>query len=371
MHIADVTMFYTPSSGGVRTYLEAKRLWLSGREAHTLVVPGARRQRTEAVQTVPAAPIPFGHGYRFPLRTDGWVESLVALRPDLIEVGDPYVTAWAALDAGRRLGVPVVGFYHSDLPRLIGSRIGRWSEPRVEAYVRGLYRRFDLVLAPSRVMVEKLRGLGIGHVELQPLGVDSVHFSPGRRDPALKRELGLDAGTPLLVFAGRASREKHIPLLLEAMERLGRGYHLLLVGPGMPRSVPGNVTVVSEYANRERTARYLASSDGLIHAGDSETFGLVVLEAMASGIPVIGTRAGAVAEHVVPGTGLLVEPGNAAALAEAARALFANGHRGMGRLARRRVEEHYTWDRVLERLLDRYRELTGQPAPVTLERQIA
>lgn len=74
-----------------------------------------------------APPIPFGNGYRFPLRRGGWVSTLLALQPDVIEAGDPYITAWAALDAGRKLDVPVLGFYHSDLPRLITNRLGEWS----------------------------------------------------------------------------------------------------------------------------------------------------------------------------------------------------------------------------------------------------
>lgn len=365
MHIADVTMFYTPVSGGVRTYLEAKRRWLSGRVHHSLIVPDSRRFDRGVIHGVPALPIPFGHGYRFPLRKRGWVDTLLQLRPDLIEAGDPYVPAWACVEAGQQLGVPVVGFYHSDLPRLVNSRLGHWTDPLLDSYIRRLYRHFDRILAPSQVIANKLLHLGVENVRLQPLGVDTSQFHPRYRDASLKTELGISSDIPLLIFVGRAAREKNLHLLLKAMELLGRNYHLLLVGPGMPHGVPDNVSVIHEYVPADHIARYMASSDALIHAGDSETFGLVVLEAMASGIPVIGTRKGAVAELVVPGCGLLAETVSAPALAQAARSLFADGHQGMGRLARKRVEEFYAWDKILAQLLGQYQELTGYTAQKT------
>lgn len=263
------------------------------------------------------------------------MDTLLRLRPDLIEAGDPYLTAWACVEAGQRLGVPVVGFYHSDLPRLVNSRLGHWTDPILDSYIRQLYRQFDRVLAPSQMMADKLLRLGVERVRLQPLGVDTRQFHPRHRDPSLKAELGIAEEVPLLIFVGRAAREKNIPLLLKVMDLLGKNYHLLLVGSGMPRGVPDNVSVIHEYVPADRIARYLAS-----------------------GIPVIGTRMGAVAELVVPGCGLLAETVSAPALAQAARNLFADGHHGMGRLARKRVEECYAWDRILAQLLEQYQELT-------------
>jgi len=362
MHITDLTMFWAPASGGVRTYLEAKTRWLDAQPGirHSLLVPGPEVCSEHGRYTLPAPPIPFGHGYRFPLRQAAWLDKLLALRPDIIEAGDPYVLPWAALQVGRRLNVPVVGFYHSDLPRLVAARAGHWTDRWLDGYVQQLYHRFDRVLAPSQVMADKLRGLGLERVYLQPLGVDTARFHPNHRDPALRRELGIPDSTRLLIFAGRGSREKNIPLLLRAMVQLGVGYHLHLVGSHMPRRLPGNVSKSRGFVDQTQLARWLASSDALIHAGDRETFGLVVLEAMASGIPVVGVRAGAVAELVAPGCGLLAQPGSAESIADTVRALFADGYRGMGRIARRHVEQHYTWEQVLPGLLDHYRQLTGK-----------
>ena len=193
MHIADITMFYAPASGGVRTYLDAKHHRLDAIHGvrHSLLIPGASAQHGDGIYQVPAPPLPFGKGYRFPVRLAPWCNTLRTLKPDLIEVGDPYLTAWAALEARRQLDVPVIGFYHSDLPLLVSNRMGNWFAPNVEAYVSKLYGNFDRVLAPSQVMADKLRRLGVRDVHVQPLGVDLATFHPSRRDPHVRAELGI------------------------------------------------------------------------------------------------------------------------------------------------------------------------------------
>lgn len=361
MHIADMTMFYTPSSGGVRTYIEAKhrRLRLYSGIRHSVLIPGESLREQGEIYEIPAPLLPFGKGYRFPLRRQPWCQQLERLQPDLIEVGDPYLTAWAALEAGRRLDIPVIGFYHSDLPLLARKRVGEWCGDRVNRYVARLYGHFDRVLAPSRVMAEKLVRLGLQNVYVQPLGVDLEMFKPERRDPELKRKLGLDESTRLMIFAGRGSREKKLNILLETARSLGRGYHLLLVGPDMPERVPDNVTVINRYCPTPEVARYLASSDVLLHAGDQETFGLVVLEAMACGIPVVAVRAGALAEIVPFSTGRLCRPNNPKAMVSTVRELFASDAARLGRLARRHVESYHAWDAVVAGLLAHYHAVLG------------
>lgn len=362
MHIADITMFHAPSSGGVRTYLQAKRRRIAEHPGlrSSLLIPGAERDALDDCHTLPAHRLPLGQGYRFPVRRGPWRTQLLTLSPDLIEAGDPYVTAWAALEAGQRLGVPVVGFYHSDLPRLMGDRFGGAVRRRLQRYVADLYGRFDSVLAPCRAMAERLADWGVEDVRIQPLGVDLATFHPDRADPAWRASLGLPPDTRLLVFAGRHSREKHVDVLLRTLQRLGRPYHLLLMGPGMPTRVPANVTSVSRYCDRREVARALASADALLHAGTRETFGLVALEAMACGLPVVAARAGALVENVPLGGGLLCTPRDDAAMAEAVAALFDNDVVASGRHARRHVERRFHWDRVIDGLLDHYATLAPQ-----------
>ena len=360
MHLVDITMFYAPTSGGVRTYLDCKHDYLARQAGirHSVLVPAGVDAPDADFHCLRAAPLGTT-GYRFPLRGSAWLRALCRLQPDLIEAGDPYRLAWVALAAGRQLDVPVVGFYHSDLPRLVARRLGQSLRKAAEAYVRHVYRQFDAVFAPSRVMARQLEALGVPRVTVQPLGVDVQCFSPQRADPRLRTRLGIDRGARLLVFAGRAAREKNIDLLLATAKALGDGYHLLLIGPGMPQTATRNVTTLPHYLPAPQLASHLAACDALIHAGDQETFGLVVLEAMASGLPVIGTHHGALPELVVPGTGVLTPDVTRDGLVDAARTLFSLDAASMGRRARRRVEDRYAWESTLQCQLEHYRQLLG------------
>lgn len=355
-------MFYAPASGGVRTYLEAKhrRLRLYPGVRHSMLVPGSAYHHREGLYEVPAFALPFGKGQRFPLRRAPWSNLLGSLRPDLIEVGDPYVTAWAALDAGRQLNIPVIGFYHSDLPLLVSNRFGSWVGGNFNPYILKLYSSFDRVLAPSQVMADKLAGLGVRNIFVQPLGVDLEIFHPDRCNPDLRRELGLEDKTRLLIYAGRGSREKNLDILLQTIQMLGKPYHLLLVGSGMPRRVPDNVTVIKRFCPAIEVARLMASCDALLHAGTQETFGLVALEAMASGIPVVAARSGALPELVPFHCGRLCRPLDALDMAGKIRELFESDTRLMGIQARQYVEAQHAWDAVVAGLLAHYQAVLGQ-----------
>lgn len=360
LHVCDVTMLYAAHSGGVRRYIEAKHEWLIRHTdiRHTVIAPGSPAQRLAPYQqTLAAWPLPFSGGLRFPLRAEPWCALLQALLPDIIEAGDPYRLGWAALAAGQRLGVPTAGFYHSDLPSLVRARLGQRAGRLAERYVAHFYSQLDLVLAPSRAMQRELLGLGLPRVRVQELGVDAERFHPRRRSGRLRRELGLKCDTRLLVFAGRNAREKRLDNLMQAVKRLGSRYHLLLVGPQMVRPAQDNVTVFSRYVDARELAVMLASADALVHAGDAETFGLIVLEAMACGIPVVGVAAGAVPELVTPATGTLARSSAPAHLAEAIAALFEQDVRAMGYAARRTVEARWTWDSAFRGLLAVYEEL--------------
>ena len=367
MRLVDTTMFFAGESGGVKRYLLAKHEWLAGNKniCHTLLVPGSDdRDDGDGILTLASPALPFGNGYRLPLDMVRWRRRLDSLAPDLIEVGDPYQLAWAALKVGRARDVPVVGFYHSDLVRLTGSRLGVWSEAVIGRYVVDLYKRFDLVLAPSRILMARLQALGVPRVALQPLGVDTARFHPGRRDPNLRRSMGLRDDTRLLIFAGRFAREKNIPVLLETLQWLGYGYHLLLVGGGARMPSAANVTCIPYVSSVECLARLMASCDAFIHAGDQETFGLVVLEAMACGVPVVGVAAGGVGELVDVTVGMLAHRRHPRLLAHAVSALFERNLDSVGRRCRERVESHYSWNRVLPSLMEHYRRLTGITVPV-------
>jgi alpha-1,6-mannosyltransferase len=367
MHLLDTTLFFARQSGGVKRYLMAKHAWLKGQPGvrHTLLVPGRRNiyVSDENLFMVNSPVIPFAHGSRLPINLAAFARAIEQLQPDLIEAEDPYQLAWTAIRTGKKLGIPVLGYYHSDLPQICVNRFGAKAGKAAANYIAQLYRRFDLVLAPSRAMVSKLAQMGVENVRHQPLGVNTDEFHPRFRDPGLRASLGLPADTRLLVFAGRFSPEKKLPVLLETMERLGPPYHLLLVGGGMHLSLPDNASIIPFQSNSAELARLLASSDMLVHPGDQETFGLIIIEAMSCGLPIVGMAASGVAELVSPEMGRLVPPGDSLALAEAIDSLYQQDLVSMGAAARQRAETLYSWNVVMAQLLAIYQDVVYRMPP--------
>ncbi|ATQ43082.1 glycosyltransferase [Caulobacter mirabilis] len=365
--LVDTTMLFAPRSGGVKRYLLAKRAWLSRNRPeirHTLVAPGPRDfYDGHGRVSIYAAPLPFGDGYRWPLSKTAWMERLIRQRPSIIEAGDPYTPGLAAQKAGERLGVPVVGFCHTDLAALAALHIGDWAEKPVRRRWATIYGGFDQAVAPSRFIAERLIEAGVRDAVALPLGVDTEVFHPDRADrQAVRRELGLAPRERLLVFAGRPAREKRLDVLVEAAERLGAPYRLLLIGAGAG-APPSDRTIQLDYVRSpESLARLLASCDAFVHANDAEPFGLIVLEALACGLPVVGVAAGGVAESVDDTVGVLAARSDGRAMAEAIDALFGRELDQVGRAARLRAEARHGWNAVFERLSAIYAGLTGNPA---------
>lgn len=356
MHLVDITMFYAAEGGGVSTYLNAKARWLARRSriGHTIVSPNVHSGGSApALQEIPAIGFPGIHGYRMPLSVGAPARILRALRPDLVEAGDAGHCAWAALRVKRELGIPAVAFYHSDLPRLIANRFGAVALRGTRSYLARLYSQFDMVMAPSRLMVQQLTEMGVADAIHQPLGIDVDVFRPQRRISTLRQHLRLPPSARLLVYAGRFTAEKKLDVLIEAVRKLGRPYHLVLVGGGAALPRFPQISYIPFKRDQRVLARLLASCDLMVHAGDCETFGLIVLEAMACGLPVVATGGG-VAELVDEHTGLLVRPDSAASLAEGIAAIFHQDLAALGANARRKAQEHYDWNLIMPQLLNRY-----------------
>jgi len=357
-HLLDTTMLYAPHSGGVTRYLREKRAWLARNTAmrHTLLVPALRDGvgpsgeilvRTRAFTRSP---------YRWPYDATRWLREIHARAPDLIEAGDPGPLGWIAMRAASRLDVPLVAFCHADVLRMAEVRISPAAGIVARHYLRAFYGRCSVVVAPSSYMRERLAQCGVPHVVVRPLGVDLSTFSPRARTDDLRRRLALPRDTRLCVYAGRIAPEKNVDVLVRAFRLLGRPYHLLIAGSGGPiHGRPSNVTLLPFVESAAELAGLLASADALVHAGDQETFGLVLLEAMACGRGVIAPAAGAAPELVDAQSGILVRPRDARALAEAVAGFYEQDPDAFGLRARRRVEQGYTWDAAMRGLLGVYR----------------
>ena len=361
MHVVDATLFYSPTSGGVKRYLLAKHEWMRAHTnwRHSLVVPGEHATHApDDLSTVAGGVVPGAFNYRLPLNPMRWSRAIDALEPDLIEVGDVFHPAWAAASVANRRRIPLIGFYHSNFPELAGRRLGSAVQKFIEWYVQLTYQNCAQVLAPSRYICQYLHGIGVRHAMHHPLGVDVETFSPARRGRDLRAELHLPAHTRLLLFAGRFSAEKNIPVLLETFRKLGDPYHLLIIGGGEAGRTD-NVTRLPYCRDNRELASYFGAADAFVHAGVHETFGLVILEALACGRPVVAMRAGAVPELFDERAGVLAEPHAdpvraAENLAAAITSLYDCDLDALGRAARAHVTGNYSWTRALQSLMARY-----------------
>jgi alpha-1,6-mannosyltransferase len=383
LHLVDTTMFWSPTGGGVRRYLQTKHDWLASQAGwrHSIAVPRVGEARAStAAASLPSWPLPGSGGYRLPVDRRGIARVLVGLVPDLIEVGDPYRTAWGALDAARALRIPALAYCHSNvvaMARLAAGRRFAGAAARVaERYARHVYRGFDLVLAPSRSMAAQLQDWGVARVACQPLGVDTEIFHPRARDRSWRARHGWTDTDRLLVYAGRFAPEKHLDVVAAAVARLGAPHVLVAIGAGpAPPPASSRVAVLPFVASAAELATALASADAFVHAGDQETFGLSALEAMACGTPAVLRASEGLAELTDGDSGALgVRDGSAAAFAEAIAALFAGDVAERSRAARRRAEAS-DWKSVFPGLLGHYQRLVdaraGARAPIARERDAA
>lgn len=394
---ADVTQSWSEVGGGVRTYLRHKRRHILDNtpHRHLLIVPG-RRDAVELEHgdrgitvTLASPKVPGSPHYRFMLRNRA-VRSVLALyRPDLIECQDAYNLPWAAIAHARRYpGTALVAAYCTDFPTVyvdrpfskwLGRPIGAASMRLCYAYCARLYRRFDAVYAMSEHGgASKLRSLGVPDVDVVPLGVELGQFSPAKRNPALRQVLGVEGRQPLLIYVGRLDAEKRPQVVVEAFRRLPQsiGAALLLLGDGPLRDQfvgreAERIFAPGYCKDRSDLAAWLASSDLYVSAMADETFGISVIEAQASGLPVVGVAAGAMVDRVPDGLGLVGEVDDAGVMASNVMAVLGCDLAAMGERARAHALQ-FSWEQSMALLFGRvYRGALSRAAARVDRRAIA
>ena len=304
---------------------------------------------------------------RFPLPTDV-LACIEERNPDVIHVATPGPVGFCGLAVARLLGVPVVGSYHTELgPYALHLTRDLIVAEATEVYVDWFYGRCSTVLAPTHGVADALVARGLKDVGIWGRGVDTDLFSPERRDEALCEQL-LDRGGLVVLYVGRLSHEKRIGVLLDAFARVSCARseaRLVVVGEGparreFERTAPAGTVFVGEARGRDLAALY-ASADVFCFPSTTDTFGQVLLEAGASGLPVVAAAAGGATELVVHGqNGLLVPPEDpgllAAALLELAESPARRAAYGAAGLAAARAR---TWDAAIASLGDTYRQVLG------------
>lgn len=296
---------------------------------------------------------------------------------DLIHLTTPGPLGLAAVAASRRLGVPLVGSFHTDLATYTTMLSGhRALGAFMRHYMRWMYSRCTRVLVPSaatRALVAEA-GTPADRIAIWGRGVDTDTFRPERRSVWQRSEWRADEARPVLLYVGRISEEKgvrQLPRLHDALLRLGIDHRLVLVGDGplradISRACPA--AILPGTLGKDALATAYASADVFVFPSTTDTAGNVVLEAQASGLPVVVSDVGGPREQIVPGvTGDVCGGAESSWIAAVAGLLTAaDRRRSMGEAARAWACSR-TWDAMLAPLFETYRDVVNARPAATPE----
>lgn len=388
MRIVDVNEYYSPTGGGVRTYLDRK-MSIMADLGHELIVVAAGRE--EAIEHRPEggcihwikSPV-LAYDGNYCIFTNGprIRHVLDALKPDVVETSSQNLPAWAV--GGWQGDALKVFFAHNDN---IGAYFARWLEgvasfEQVERmfgiysrYMNWFLRDYDAFVTNGPALAKRYARRGIRVDSAMPLGIERGWFSPDLRDERLRAAMLEQCGLPpeghLLLGIGRHHPEKRWPMVVDAVEAAGADLPvgMMLIGDGIHRRKLEKRLVQSPHIrlfrpvfDRLRLARIMASCDALIHGSDAEPFGLVGHEALASGLPLIVPDDGGLSHLADPLYAETYRARDARSCAAAIRRLFAR-EPAILRSAARVASDKVRTDRDhAEALIDYYQSLINDRA---------
>lgn len=362
MRVAVVSESFLPQVNGVTNSVLRVCEQLARRGHEALVVapgPGPQEWGGFPVVRTPSVPLPGYRDFRIARPYNGMASTLAAFRPDVVHLASPAALGAQGASAARRLGIPIVAIYQTDLAGF-AMRYGLGlAHGAVWAWLRRVHAGAARTLAPSSYAVQQLQDNGIDRVVRWARGVDRRRFAPAHRDPAFRAQHAPN-GELLVGYVGRLAHEKEVGLLKDAT-RLP-GVRVVVAGDGparrqLERQLPQASFVGFQHG--VALSSTFASLDVFVHTGSHETFCQAAQEALASGVPVVAPAAGGLLDLVEPHhNGLTFEPGSAPALAGCVELLRDDpwGRRHMAGHARRSVIDR-TWDVIGDELMEHYREV--------------
>lgn len=319
MRIAIITENFLPKLDGVTRTLAKllEHLQLTGHEV-MLLGPDSGMEEYAGAEIVGTAglPFPFYPELKFNFFRPLFMRRLGEFRPDIIHLVDPVILGATGLAAARFFNVPLVSSYHTNLAAYCEHFGFSLLTRPMWSYNRFVHNQCSMTFCPSPSTAAMLRLEGFEHLRIWPRGVDIDIFKPERRSSTLRASwLGNDADSKtVFLYVGRVSWEKNLRLLVQAYHNMDHNKcHLVIVGEGpasqeMQQELEGLPVTFTGYLSGEELATTYASADVFTFPSRTETFGQVVLEAMASGLPVVGLVAEGVCDLVEnERTGLLVE----------------------------------------------------------------
>ena len=365
VRIAYVTESFPPDVNGVAHTAVRVAEHLLTRGHQPLVIapePASGAARPDAgfdfpIVRVRSVGVPVYPGFRVGLPGRRVREAVAAHDADLVHLAGPFVLGAGGCAAARRLGLPIVAVYATDLPAYARAyHTGRVGQEIAWRRLRRIHNAADRTLAPCTATAIDLHANGVERVRVWARGVDCVRFDPAKRSERVRNELA-PHGELLVGYIGRLAAEKRVDLLAQVATL--PAVRLVIVGSGpaemaIRRALPSAIFLGQR--GGEHLARIYASLDVFVHAGPHDTFGQTLQEAAASGLPVVAPAAGGPLDLVRDGvTGFLVRPGDAAALAAAVARLSADPALRMAQgLAGRHMVLGRSWPVMCDELISHY-----------------
>ncbi len=287
-----------------------------------------------------------------------------AWRPTLVHAATPFGVGLAGRRTALRLGIPLVTSYHTSFSAYARFyRLGLLATPGW-AFLRWFHNGGRRTYAPSESVAGELRHRGFKRVKVWSRGVDTVQFNPAHRSQALREQLGVRDGRLLVGNVGRVAREKGLDTMLTAMHLLERAtpgrFVFAFAGDGpylepLRRAAPSSARFLGRLEG-EALSRFYASLDLFVFPSTTDTFGNVLLEAMAAGVPIVAADADPTRELVTGGRGILYYPGAGSNLANGIRTAVAQPTRlAAMRDAALTFAAKRGWDRIFDDLIADYR----------------
>lgn len=384
MKIALITETFPPQINGVSRTLGRLADFLVSQGHEVLVVhpryadKGVSEIAQQLVHSyelveMPAWPLPFYREVVLPRPPLGrYKQALDAFKPDLVHIATEAGLGLSALRFCRKRGWPVVSSFHTNFDAYARHYRLTWLVPAIAGYLRWFHNRTAATFVPSQTIIHRLEGLGFERLKLWPRGVETSHFRPDRPGAlAVREQFGIPANAVVVGHCGRLAPEKNTNYLVDAFSALleiAPQVHLLIVGDGPSRkgfearlrqsaNAAGRVHFTG-YLTGEPLADTYAAMDLFALSSRTETFGNVLLEAMASGLPVVALAEGGPADVVQDGmTGRLLPPEAAPTEMAAILADWTEGVEERKRMAAqaRSYADRQTWETIMRRMVEDYR----------------
>lgn len=367
MRVALFTETFLPKIDGIVTVicLLLDHLEMRGIDA-VVVAPkmGVDHYRNTPVIGVPGVRFPMYPELRIGPPTLDTYNELKKYQPDIAHFIHPVLIGIPGMLMAKRLDIPTLASFHLDVARIAHHYHLGFLEPVTDLMTRVVFNAADYALAPSRLIQQDMLRIGVKNVGLWKRGVDPHRFDPRFRSAEMRYRLS--DGHPddtLLIYVGRVSAEKQIDQIKPVLERVP-GTRLAIIGDGparadLERHFAGLPVKFMGYMQGEALSQAYASADIFVFPSALETFGLVVVEAMAAGLPVVSSRVGGVCDVVEEGkTGYTFDVNDIDGMVEGVRRIAVSRERieSMGRAARAFAETQ-TWPAMMDEVIDIYRRL--------------